>query len=78
MNLEQSIKIRLAKLCDERNISLSELCTRCKIDPISIGSINDGTCEGTSYEALVQICLALGIELSEFFAHDTFHNLELS
>lgn len=78
MTMQKAIQSRLSQLCQERGLSLSELCTLCKIDPSTIGSINDGTCEGTSYEALVPICLALGIELSEFFRHEIFRSLELS
>lgn len=76
MTLEKAIKKRIFDLCIEKNMTIESLCVNCKIDPNTIGSINDGTCEGVTYEAIERICHLLDIDLPEFFESDLFRTLD--
>lgn len=78
MTLEQAIQKRLFDLCQERNITLSELGTISKVEPSIIDRIVNGTSRGTNVFTIILLCQGLGIEPPDFFCHDTFRNIPVT
>lgn len=76
MNTLNAVKMRIFKLCDERNISVNKLATICAISPSSIKSILYGRSQNPKLLTIKMICDGLDITLSEFFDTEDFNNLE--
>lgn len=78
MTLGQAIKTRFSDLCQEQNMTISELGTISKVVPSIIDDITAGTAEHIPYQAIVQLCQGLKIQLPDFFQSDLFRGLEHS
>ena len=59
-------------LCQECGFTISELADRTKADTKAVMAVIDGRNEYPSIDLIGEICLALGITMSEFFRHSLF------
>ncbi len=73
---QQAIIDRIGELCKRRNISYSQLATRCGLPRASIRDIMNGRVKKSYVITIKMICDGLGITLREFFDTEEFESLE--
>lgn len=76
MDMIDAVKIRLMKLCDERNISINKLATLSAVAPSSIKNIFYGKSVNPKLQTIKMLCDGLDITLAEFFDCEEFNELE--
>ena len=76
MDTVSAVKVRILKLCEEHNISISRLATICALPPSSIKNILYGKSRNPKLLTIKMICDGLGITLSQFFSAPEFDTLE--
>ena len=75
MNVNDAVKLRISELCNQYNITLNKLCTKCGITQSTINNIIHRN-HSTKISTIQKICEGLGISLVEFFSSELFKNLE--
>lgn len=70
------IRIRILRLCEERNLTINKLATTCAIPPSSIKSILYGNSQNPKILTIKLICDGLDMTLAEFFDTPEFNALE--
>lgn len=76
MNIGEAVRLRIAELCRERQITINKLSTICGITQSTLNNIISGRNNSTTISTLKKICDGLEISISYFFASDIFENLE--
>ena len=76
MSPQEAIKLRLLKLCKERNLSINKLATLSGINQSTANSLIDGSSKNPKIITIIRICLGLNIQLKEFFDDPMFENIE--
>ena len=76
MQTIDAVKMRILRLCDERNMSINKLATVCALPPSSIKNILYGKSCNPKILTIKMICDGLDITLAEFFSTPEFDNLE--
>ena len=76
MKLIDAVKIRILKLCEERNITINRLATISALPPSSLKAILYGRSKNPKLVTIKILCDGLGITLAEFFDSEEFKNLE--
>lgn len=77
MDLSEAIRIRICNLVEERNITVSRLCTLSGISRSTLSKILSGKRKYIRLDILEFICEALKIELKDFFDSPLFKNVEV-
>ena len=76
MNISESTKKRIIKLCETRGITINKLATMCGITQSTIQDIVYGKVKSPTVSTIKKICDALDMSISDFFDDDLFRNLE--
>ena len=76
MLLSDAIKLRIIELCTKNNLNVNSLSNMAGLNPSTIRSILKSRCKTPNTQTIYYICLALNIELKDFFNSKLFSNLE--
>jgi len=76
MTTIEAVKRRILGLCDEHNISINKLANISAIAPSSLKNILYGKSNNPKILTIKMLCDGLGMDLSDFFDHKLFRNLE--
>lgn len=76
MDTYTAVKIRLMKLCDEKNMAIHKLATESAVAPSTIKNILYGKSKNPGIVTLKMLCDGLNISLIEFFDSAEFQSLE--
>lgn len=76
MSLVDAVKIRIIRLCGERNISVNKLAVVSGLSRSSLKSILYGKSKNPKIKTIKILCDGLGITLGEFFSSSEFNSLE--
>ncbi len=75
-NIQEAIVHRIAELCEQNQITISGLATKCGLNRSTIRDIMSGESKTSSIKTIKIICDGLDIKLKDFFDTDEFDNLE--
>lgn len=70
MKLSEAISKRIIMLCHERGISVEQLVEKVNANSYAVMAVVRGHADTVPLDLMGEICLALGITMSEFF-HDS-------
>lgn len=76
MQTIDAVKIRILRLCEQRNMSINRLATVCALPPSSIKNILYGKSGNPKLLTIKMICDGLDMTLAEFFSSPEFDGLE--
>ena len=76
MDTYTTVKNRLLKLLDEKNMSIHKLATESAVAPSTIKNILYGKSQNPGIVTIKMLCDGLGITLIEFFDTEEFKRLE--
>lgn len=76
MKLSQSVRERIIKLCNNKNITLHRLSLDSGISYSTLNSFMNGKSESPKLVTILHLCEGLGIELKDFFSDDIFKDVE--
>lgn len=76
MDTVTAVKVRILRLCEERNMSINKLATVCALPPSSVKNILYGKSQNPKLLTIKMICDGLDITLGEFFSTPEFDSLE--
>ena len=76
MCLSEAIKLRIIELCNIYNLNVNSLSNRVGINPSTIRSILKSKCNTPNTQTIYYICLALDMDLKDFFNSKLFSNLD--
>ena len=76
MDMISTVRTRILRLCEERNITINKLATLSALPPSSIKNILYGKSQNPKLVTLKMLCDGLGITLGEFFSTPEFDALE--
>lgn len=76
MDLQEAIKLRILKLCNENNITINKLATLSGMPQSTVNSLVDGTSKNPKLLTILRLCLGLDMELKEFFNDKVFKDLD--
>lgn len=74
MKLSEAISKRIIMLCHERGISVEQLVEKANANSYAVMAAVRGHGETVPLDLMGEICLALGISMSEFFHHSLFES----
>ena len=73
MKLSEAISKRIHMLCQERGISTEQLVAKVNVDRYEVVAVIKGHGQAP-LNIMGEICLALGVTMSEFFHHSLFES----
>ncbi len=76
MSLSEAIKLRIIELCNINNLNVNSLSNKAGINPSTIRSILKSRCKTPNTQTIYYICLALNMDLKDFFNSKLFYNLD--
>lgn len=76
MNIGQAVRIRIAELCNEKQITVNKLANICGITQSTLNNIVSGRNNSTTVSTIQKVCDGLEITIKEFFNNPIFENLE--
>ena len=76
MCLSEAIKLRIMELCNIYNLNVNSLSNRAGINPSTLRSILKSRCNTPNTQTIYYICLALNMDLKDFFNSKLFFNLD--
>ncbi len=76
MKTLDAVKIRILRLCEERNITINKLANLSALPPSSLKAILYGRSKNPTIKTIKILCDGLDITLGEFFSTPEFDNLE--
>lgn len=76
MDLQQAVKIRILKLCEQRNITINKLSTLSGITQSTVNGLISGTSKNPKLLTIIRICYGLGIPLKDFFDDEVFTDID--
>ena len=76
MYLSEAIKLRIVELCNIYNLNINSLSNKAGINPSTIRSILKSKCNTPNTQTIYYICLALDMDLKDFFNSKLFSNLD--
>ena len=74
--LSGAIKLRIIELCNINNLNVNSLSNKAGINPSTIRSILKSRCKTPNTQTIYYICLALNMDLKDFFNSKLFYNLD--
>ena len=76
MRLSEAIKLRIIELCSKNNRNVNSLSNRAGLNPSTIRSILKSRCNTPNTQTIYYICLALNMDLKDFFNSKLFSDLD--
>lgn len=76
MCLSEAIRLRIIELCSVNNLNVNSLSNRAGLNPSTIRSILKSRCKTPNAQTIYCICLALDMDLKDFFNSKLFSNLD--
>lgn len=76
MCLSEAIRLRIIELCNSNNLNINALSIKAGINPSTIRNILKSRCNAPNTQTIYYICLALNIDLKDFFNSKLFSNLD--
>jgi len=76
MDVISTIRGRILRLCDDRNISINKLANLSAVPPSSVKNILYGKSQNPKIITIKMLCDGLNITLGEFFSTPEFDALE--
>jgi transcriptional regulator with XRE-family HTH domain len=72
MKLSEAISKRIIMLCRDRGISIEQLAEKANADPNAVMAVIKGHGHIAPLDLMGEICLTLGVTMSDFFHHSLF------
>ena len=72
VEFSEAISKRIIMLCQERGISIEQLVEKANAHSYAVMAAVKGQGENVPLDLMGEICLALGVTMSEFFHHSLF------
>ena len=76
LNIGEAVKLRIAELCLQRNITINKLATISGVTQSTLNNIIGGRNKGTNISTIKKLCDGLDITVQDFFNSDIFDDLE--
>lgn len=76
MNTTEAIRLRIIRLCGERDLTINKLANISGISPSSVKSILYGKSQNPTILTIKMLCDGLDITLGQFFSTPEFDTLE--
>ena len=76
MDLQQSVKLRVLKLCKKKNITINKLATLSGMNQSTVNSLVDGTSKNPKLLTIIRICFGFNITVKEFFDDPVFNDID--
>ena len=76
ITIGEAVRRRILELCQERGISINNLCNRSGVTQSTVNNIVSGRNNSTTVATVKKLCDGLGITIVEFFQSDLFLELE--
>ena len=76
MNIGNAVRLRIIELCNERNITISKMCTLSGLNHSTIASFLSGKTGIPKIDTLYYITVGLNISLSDFYNSPLFDNID--
>ena len=76
MNIGEAVRIRIIKLCRERDITVNKLSIICGITQSTLSNLVLGKNKSPTVSTVKKICDGLEITIQDFFDDDIFNDLE--
>lgn len=76
MKISEAIKLRIDKLCYERNLSINKLASLSCLTQCTVQHLVDGTSKNPKMLTIIRICDGLGMSLKEFYDDEIFNNID--
>ena len=76
MEIGEAVSSRIFELCNERHITINNLCTISGVTQSTVNNIISGRNRSTTVSTVKKLCDGLDITLGEFFAAPIFDELE--
>lgn len=76
MHLSEAIKLRIIELCNINKLNVNSLSNKAGLNPSTIRSILKSRCKTPNTQTIFCICLALNMDLKDFFNSKLFSNLQ--
>lgn len=72
----EAVRLRIAELCKERNITVNRLSMLCGITQSTLANMMGGRNRSTTVSTVKKICDGLEISIGDFFDSPLFQDLE--
>ena len=76
MHLSEAIKLRIIKLYNINQLYVNSLSNKAGLNPSTVRSILKSRCKTPNTQTIFFICLALNMDLKDFFNSKLFSNLQ--
>ena len=76
MHLSEAIKLRIIELCNINKLNVNSLSNKAGLNPSTVRSILKSRCKTPNTQTIFFICLALNMDLKDFFNSKLFSNLQ--
>lgn len=76
LKTQEAVVLRIKKLCDERNLKISQLAYNAGMPPSTLKNIMKGNSKNTGIVTIKMICDGLNVSLDDFFHCGLFRDLE--
>ncbi len=76
VNIGEAVKLRIAELCNTKNITINKLATMSGVTQSTLSNITSGRNNSTTVSTIKKLCDGLEITIQDFFCSDLFNDLE--
>ena len=76
MNIGSAVRLRILRLCDEKEITVNKLSTLCGITQSTLNNIVSGRNHSTTISTIHKICDGLDITVVDFFNDKLFMDID--
>jgi transcriptional regulator with XRE-family HTH domain len=76
MGIEDAVRQRIIRLCNENNITINALSARAGMPRSTLKNVIYGTSKNTGIVTIQLLCDALGITINDFFNDELFKNID--
>lgn len=77
MHLNQAVRMRIAELLNQHNMTLYQLCTKSGVPKSTISNLMNCTYDSVKLRIIHEICQGFQIDLSDFFYSPLFDEVNL-
>ena len=77
MKVNDAVSQRILQLCEQNNLTINGLATKCMITQSTVDHIISGASANPKLLTIIRICAGLNITLVDFFNNELFNDIEL-
>ena len=76
MSIEDAVRQRIIRLCNENNITINVLAARAGMPRSTLKNVIYGTSKNTGIVTIQLVCDALEISINDFFNDELFNDID--